>query len=162
MALSQVIAQRVPPVDDVIRVVPVQQRIVEAHFQAPAAESLDIRRDQVLAIGRIGDFVIGVGAVPQAEAFVMLGGQHDVFHPGIQRALCPQVRVVAAGIEMIEINAILFNRDLFAVAHPLVAGGQRIQPPVNKHPEAIMDKPLRITGGGSGLPRGGHLLVSSM
>ena len=101
--------------------VPVDQRVVEADPQALGAECLDERLEQILAVGRIGRLVIGLLRVPQAEALVVLGGEHHILHARGFRGGGPVARIVQVGIEMLEVALVALVVDALVVFDPLVA-----------------------------------------
>lgn len=139
-----VIAQRVKAIDRKIRVAPVDQRVVEADAQTGGAKSFDKGREQILAVGRACRLILGVRAIPEAEALVMFGGQHDITHTGGVRGGGPGCGIVEIGVEVVEIAAVAFGRDALAALHPLVASGQRVKPLMDKHTEAVGNEPARI------------------
>ena len=69
------------PVVGVIVVVPVQQGVVEPHFQALGPDGVHVLPHQVAAALGVGGLEIRVLAVEQAEALVVLGGEHQPFIP---------------------------------------------------------------------------------
>ena len=142
----RVVALRVDVVDHEVGVVPVDQRVVEADPQPSAAEGVHHRMQQVLAVRRARGLVIGERAVPQAEALVMLAGDHEVAHAGAGGGVRPHAGIVEVGIEAVEVPLVDLVRDLLLVLDPLVPGRQRVQPPVDEHAEAVVHEPRRVPG----------------
>ena len=131
-------------VDREVGMVPVEQRIVEADPQPLGPERVD-HLPQQIATGRgVGRLVIGVLRIPEAETFMMLGGDHKILHSGLSGRARPLRRTKQIGIEEIEIDLIILVRDHFTAANPLVPARHRIESPVNEHPESIVNKPGRI------------------
>src|SRR5207247_5217184 len=120
------------------------QRVVEADAQALGAEGLHQRPHQVLPPGRAGDLVVREVRVPEAEAVVVLGRDHDVAHPGLARGPGPVPRVEEVRIEVVEVAPVLLVGEPLAHLHPLVPGGQRVQPPVDEHPEPGLGPPAGV------------------
>src|SRR4029453_8967248 len=83
----------------------------------------------------------------------MLRGDDDVLHAGIQRELHPVVGLEPHRIELGGQLLVLANRNLRAVHDPLaeaerslalpLAGGDRIQAPVNEEPVLRLAEPLQ-------------------
>src|SRR5690606_13624701 len=85
-------------------------------------------------------------AVEHTEALVMLGGHHGVAHT---RGLClagPLTGVVEVGIEVLEIEVVMRLGYHLAHLNPLVAGGHRVQPPVDEHAEPVSGEPGGVLG----------------
>ena len=151
------VAAGVQHINREIRMVPVNQRVVKTDPNALGAKSVHKFPQQVAARGGVGRLVIRIGAVPKAEAFVVLGGQHHVFHAGRFGAARPFFGVEQVRVEMAKVQIVMLFRNFFLGFDPLVARGQAVQPPVDKHAEAVMGKPGRIAGGLFRAVRG-HLL----
>ena len=151
-ALILLIGVRVVPagmehINGKVRVMPVDQRIIKAYVQPLGPESVHILPHQIAPGGSIGALVVGVLRVPHAEAFVMLGGQHRVLHPGGLRLTGPFPRVVQVGIKILKILVVFFLRDALVGLDPFVAGGHGVQAPMDKHTEAVVPEPRGIAGG---------------
>ena len=125
---------------------PVDQRIVEAHLQPLGPESVRIFPHQIPPKGGVGALVIGILAVKQAEALVMLGGQHRVLHARGLGLPGPFPRVKQVGIEVVKVFLILLFRGALVVFHPFVPGRQGVQAEVDEHAETIVAEPCGITG----------------
>lgn len=70
--------------------VPVDEGVVKADMQPLRPEGVDKFPHKIPSGLGVGAFVIGVGRVEQAKAFMVLGGQDGVFHPrrlGLPRPL---------------------------------------------------------------------------
>src|SRR5262249_57019818 len=72
-----------------IRVMPVHQRIIEAHSKSFGACSIYVFLDEIPSRTLFGRAVTGGFGVEKAKAFVMFGGHHDVLLPGYPGELCP-------------------------------------------------------------------------
>ena len=150
-------------VDGVVRVVPVQQGIVEADLQAFGAERVHEFPEQVAPAGGVGALVVGELGVPHAEAFVVLGGEDDVFHAGLPGHPGPFLRVEEVGVEMVEVLLVVLVGQAFLVLDPFVPGRHGIESPVDEHAEAGVRPPLHALefllpglGGGEGEFRRGR------
>ena len=128
-------------VDGEIGVVPVEQRIIKADPEPLGAESLDEGGDEVASMGRVGRLVLRDRTVPQAEALMVLGGQHHIFHAGGAGAARPLARRVEVGVEMVEIFPVGGGGDLLAVLQPFVPGAQRVEAPMDEQAEAGVGEP---------------------
>ena len=138
-----VVATGMETVHGIVRVLPVDERVVKPDAQTFRTKRFDVFTDEVAPGGRLGRSEIGQFAVEQTEALVMLGGEDSIFLP---RTLCqpgPLTRIVQVGIELVEVNAIRLVRDQFPVANPFPAGRYRIQSPMDEHPEPRVDPPVR-------------------
>src|SRR5262245_43632230 len=71
----------------------------------------------------------------------MLGSKDDIFHSGGARCGGPSARVVEVGVEVVEVALVCSVVDALAALDPFVARWQRIQPPVDEHPEPIVGEP---------------------
>jgi hypothetical protein len=139
-ARAEVVALRVHPVHRELRVVPVDQRVVEADAQSRRPARLDERADQVLAVRRTGDRVVRHRRVPPAEALVVLGGEHGVPHPGGTGGPRPGDRVVQVGLEVVEVRLVVLGGQPLVVLDPLVPRGQCVQAEVDEHAESPVRK----------------------
>ena len=77
-------------IDGEIGMVPVDEGVVKADMQPLRPEGVDKFPHKIPSGLGVGAFVIGVGRVEQAKAFMVLGGQDGVFHPrrlGLPRPL---------------------------------------------------------------------------
>ena len=142
LAEGDVIAHGVQAVDGEVGVVPVDEGVVEADLEALGAEGLDQGAEQVAPGGGVGGLVVGEGGVPEAEALVVLGGDDEVLHAGVAGLLGPDARVVEVGVEVVEVLLVVFVADVLLVAHPLVAGGERVEAPVDEQAEAVVEEPF--------------------
>ncbi len=140
----RVVPHGVEAVHGELRMVPVNQRVVEADAEPFLAEGLDHGPQQLLAAGGVDRLVVGVLRVPEAEALVVLGGDDEVPHARLLRRSRPGFGVVEVGVEVIEVGLIRFVGDAFTVLHPLVSGRQGIQPPVDEHAKPVVNPPLPI------------------
>src|SRR5512141_2396922 len=83
------IAQGMLSINGEIRVVPVDKRVIKTDFQAFGAKCFHKRAQGILAERGVSTFIIRQGTVPQAETFVMLGGNNHVLHTGLTRSPRP-------------------------------------------------------------------------
>ena len=119
----------------VVRVVPVQQGVVQPHLESLGPGSGQEVGHHVPAQGGVGGLEVGILAVEQAEAVVVLGGEDDILHPCPSGGFDPLCRVVVRGGELPEIGQVVLLRHLLGAAHPLPPGGDGVQPPVDEHAE---------------------------
>ncbi len=141
-------AHRVQVVDDELRVMPVDDRMVEADFHVLAAESIGHRPDEVFAAGGVGGVVIGQRRVEQAEAVVVLGGDDEVLHARPGGGFRPDLGVVQVRVEVLEIPVVDVIGDLLDMLHPFVPGGEGVDAPVDEETETILLEPGCVTDGG--------------
>ena len=125
----------------IVGMVPVHDRIVKAQTQPLAMTLVGDLPDRIAAEGRALDAVVGELRVKQAEAVVMLGGDHQVFLSGLFDQCHP-----TAGVEMLRIElphefVVFLQRNLARVAHPLAAADERVEAPMNDRSEAVVAKP---------------------
>ena len=57
--------------------------------------------------GQILDVIVSIGTVPQTESVMMLGGDHEILHPGIAGAAHPGIRIKLVGLELFAHLAII-------------------------------------------------------
>ena len=48
-------------------------------------------------------------------------------------------------VEVVKVLLIVFITDLFTVAHPFMARGERIQSPVNEQAKTIVQEPVKVS-----------------
>ncbi len=139
-----VVAHRVVAVAErrVVRVVPVEQRVIQADADALGAERIEEFPHDVAPERRIRRFPVRQLRVEQAEAVVVLRRQHGVLHAGLLREARPCAGVEIRRVEFVEERRVLRFGDLLHRAHPLAAGRNRIQPPVDEHAEPVVPEPL--------------------
>ena len=145
-----VVSAGVAPVDGKVGMVPVDERIVQTDVQAFVAEGVGVFFYDVLSVGGVGRFIVGVGGIEQTEAFVVFSGEHSVFHSGRLCAFRPLAGVEEVGVEQPEIFIVFFVADLFVGFYPFVAGGHGIQAEMNEHTEAVVREPCGVPRGFSG------------
>jgi len=156
LPVGKIVASRVQAIHGELRVMPIDDGMVEAEAEALVAEGVHQRVEDV-ALGRsVGGLVVGQRRVPQAEAVVVLAGGDDVLHAGVLCFLRPNGRIVEVGVKVIEVLLVVLVGDSLVVLDPLVAGGDGVDSPVDEQPEAIVGKPGSIGSGG----RGGHNAAS--
>ena len=131
-----------------LRMVPVDQRMIQAHAQPLVAEGVHHGAQQVAARRRVDRGVAGLLRIPEAEPFVVLGGDDEIFHAGLRGGARPQRRIVEIGVEACEVLPVVdVIRDALVVADPLVPCRQGVQPPMDKEAETVPDKPARVADG---------------
>ena len=86
--------------------------------------------------GRGHDVVVGCRAVPQAEAVVVLGGDHQVLHPRGLGGARPRVGVELLRVEALVEVVVFLDRDLPPPRPADLGALQAHRPPVDEHPEA--------------------------
>ena len=118
-----------------VRVMPVHQRVVEAHAQSLRASRIHKLAHQVAAWPLLGGAVVGQLGVPVAEALMVLGCHHHVLLSRGFGQPRPVPRRVRPGMELLGQQLVLRNRDAFHFLGPLVLAKHRIQSPVNEHPK---------------------------
>ena len=84
--------------------VAVPRREIHAELDAAARAGLGAFFDNVALYGRVLHRMLGIAARPQAEAVVMLGGEHQAFHAGALDRLDP---LVAVEIHRVEAGLVL-------------------------------------------------------
>ena len=147
-----VVAPRMVPVDEEVGMVPVEQGVVEADLQAGRPDGVDVLSDDVLAVRRVHHRVVSQLGVPQAEALVMLRGQHDVLHARPLGLLGPVDGIEQVRLEVARVALVRLCLDPLAVHQPLVAGPQCVQTPVHEETEAIMGEPIELGVGHCSVP----------
>ena len=133
-------------VDGKLRMMPVDQGIVESDTEPLRPEGVHIFTHQIPAAGSIGGLVIRIFAVKQTEALMMLGGQNRVFHA---RGLClprPVTGIAEIRIEMFKIEVIFLLRNFLTGFDPFMACGQCVKTEVDEHSETVMGKPCGVAG----------------
>ena len=129
-------------VGGVIRVVPIEQRIIKTDLDALCAERVEILTHDVFAVRRVRDFPIGESGIKQAEAVVVLCSKHGVLHTGLLCKARPLFRVKIFRIKLVEKRDVVLLRNLFRGAHPLAARRDGVKAPMDEHAEAVVGKPL--------------------
>ena len=119
-----------------IRMVPVHQRMIEAHAQSFPAHGLHEFFHQIAAAGLLGRAVVGVLSVEKAETFMVFGGHHHVFLARLFGQPRPGARGIRLGREALRQEFVFGNRDAFLFHGPFVASQFAVQSPVNEHAEA--------------------------
>ena len=125
---------------------PVQQRIIQADFEPFGPEGFQVFSDDVPAKGGVGDLIVGQCAVKEAETVVVFGRQHRVLHPGLLGHAGPGAGIEVHGVEGVKVGLVGLHRDAFDAAHPLPAGRDGIEPPVQEEAKAIVLEPLDALG----------------
>ena len=122
---------------------PVQERVVEPDLQPGLAGGLDVLGHEVALGGGLDAGEVAHLAVEQAEAVVVAGGQHHVL-----RARPPWRAPAQASasnllrVELIGQLGVFLVGDVLHEHHPLAPRRDRVQPPVDEHPEPGLVEPL--------------------
>ena len=140
---------------------PVHDGMVEAELDAGLAARIGQLFERI-ALERGGlDAPIGLVRAEHAKAVVVLGGDDDIFHPGVLGEAHPLFGVEPHGVELARELLVLGYRHLGFFEKPLaviglavpLAGGHGINPPMDEQPEpgvAEPGHPLVALGGGFG------------
>src|SRR6185437_4815674 len=105
-------------------------------------ESIHVFAHQVAVGLCIGGFIVGVFGVEQAKALVVFGGKHRVFHTGGFGLARPFNGIEEVGVKLVEIFLVFLVGHMLVMLYPLVAGGARVQTPMNKHAETRVCPPF--------------------
>ena len=125
-----------------IRVVPVDQGVVQAHAQPLGAHRVHEFPHQIASAGRVCALVIRQFRVKQAKAVVMLRCQYDIPHSGLFCPTRPVSWVIGFRSKLPHI-ALIFLRWHPGSAHiPFAAPWDRVESPMQEHPEPGLLKPL--------------------
>ena len=138
-----------------VGMMPVHQRVVEAHAEALGARGVDILPHQIPAGTLLGRAVVGQLGVEVAEALMVLGGHHHVFLPGDFSQLGPIASGIRLGLEELGLLLVFRHRNTFLFHRPFVTAEGAVQAPVDEHAEAGFMPPLHA-GLASGIARGGR------
>ncbi len=138
------LAEGMEPVHGEIGVMPVNEGVIEADVEALGAEGVHHLAEGVFAVGGVGDLVVGVLGVPQAEALVVLGGEDHVAHAGLAGGLRPFAGLEEVGVEEVEVDLVVFVGDLLIVADPLVPRRHGVESPVDEHAKTVVGEPAGI------------------
>ena len=122
------------------RVMPVNDGVVEAHFQAALAAGVHIFADDIPVHGAFG-VVIRQGAVKQAEAFMVLAGEHYILAARIPGELGPFFRQAFPGLEQGQSFRSVGIRIHFHVfLNPFGTSGPAFPFPGQSGIQAVMDE----------------------
>ena len=142
-----------PPERPVVRVVPVEQRIVEEYLDALTPRLLDQHLERILPVRRrIDDVPAALPGGPHGETIVVFGRDRDVLHPGAlgERDDCARIKV--NGVELRGELLVLGHRDVLVLHDPLAARRHAVDAPMDEHAEAGVLEPRsrgQVGGGGS-------------
>ena len=125
---------------------PVNERVIEAHAQPFRTECVHILLNEILSAGRIGGLIIRILAVKETEAFVMLGGHDHIFHAGRFCLSCPIPGIIQIRIEIFEIKIVMLLGNFFIGLYPFVARRHGVKPEMDKHAEPVMGEPAGVSG----------------
>ena len=133
-----------------LRVVPIWNRVEESELEAGLPKCRRQLLERVpFPRGGLDHIVIRLARVKHAEAFVVLGGDHHVFHPRASHQLRPLLRIELRRTKLPRIlcvkgigqSCLLLNPlAVICLASPL-AGGNRVQAPVDKQTELRIAEP---------------------
>ena len=156
----------------VVRVVPVEEREVEADPQPGRARRVDELAHQVAAVLRVHDReAAGRAGRPEREAVVVLRGQHRVAHAGGFRARQPVARGVRRGLEARRGRVVVVGGQGVREGQGADPADQRPGqldpalrrvPPVHEQPEAGAVEPIRLTSLGFASLRAASRLAASL
>ena len=125
-----------------IRVVPVEQGVIQAHAEALGAHRVHKLPHKIAPTGGVRALIIRQLGIKQAEAVVMLGRQDDILHSGPLCAAGPVSGIVGLCRKFLHITLVLFGGDS-GVAHiPFAASGDGIEAPMQEHTKTRILKPL--------------------
>ncbi len=141
---DDVIPHGVQTVDGEFRMVPVDQRMVEADPETRATKRLYERLEQIAPSRRVGCLGVGEGRIPQAEPLVVFGGDHRIFHARVLGLLRPGTWVIEIRVKVVKVFLVHLVGYALPVLDPLVTGRQGIQTPMDKETEAVVNKPVDI------------------
>ena len=68
---------------------------------------------------------------------MVLGGKDRVFHPGLPGQGRPNLWVILAWVEFIEIRLVSFVADALNTPHPFPPGRNGIQTPMDEHAKPV-------------------------
>ena len=126
----------------VVRIMPVQMRVVEEQFQPLFAALFGQRQEDVFAVGRgIHDVPLVPLRAEHGETVVVLAGDGDVAHARGFRKRHPLRRVVLDGVELRR-QLLIFGDGHTGVVHdPLALTEDAVDAPVDEHAELGVLKP---------------------
>src|ERR1035437_6102866 len=110
-------------VNGIIRVVPIEQRVIKANSNALCPKGIYVFFYQISFCTCIRRFIICVFTVEQTKAFMMFGGKHRILHACRFGFLCPFFWVELVRVKLIKIFLILFISQVFMVFYPLMPCG---------------------------------------
>ena len=140
-----IIAAWVVYVDGEVRMMPVDQGVIEANADTLCTECINKLSDKVSSCRSVGAFIIGVLAVEHTEAFMMLSCKNSIFHAGCFCLTSPFFCIIQVWIKVFKIEVVFFLRCALTGFYPLVACRHCVQPPVNEHSKSVMGKPCGIS-----------------
>ena len=134
------------PVVRKIRMVPVDQRIVESDADAFGAESVDEWPDEVLAIRSVGYLEVRVFGVPKTESVKVLGRDDKIFHSGSLGCCRPFGRIVQIGVKILEITLVSLVGHPFAAFDTFATRREAVNAPVDEQSETVVCPPGHALG----------------
>ena len=140
-------------VDSELGVIPVEKGIVEAYLDTFSAESVRKLTHKVASKGSIGDLVLGVLAVKEAESLVVLCREDGVLHSRLLCLFRPFLRIKQVGVKAIKVLFHVLVGNSLEISDPFVACKHRVKSEVDKHTESVMHEPV-------GVPRCGSSLIA--
>ena len=135
-----VVAARVHPVDGEVRVMPVDQRVVQPDAQPLGPDGVDELAHQV-APARARRREVRQCGVPEREALVVLRRQDHIAGPGQPGGAGDGSGIEAVGLEVVEVDAVLVVGQPLVGLHPLVTRGAAVEAEVDEQPEAGLGEP---------------------
>ena len=134
------------PAGQVIGMVPVHDRVVEPERDAGLLHRDRERAEDILAVLGVHDVVVGVGAVEDGEAVVVLRSDDDVLDARLLGQRGPFVGIEVDRIEIVGVVLVLLERDLEELAGPLLAADHGVDAPVDEQAELGLAEPLQAVG----------------
>ena len=163
VSIGRVVPHGVVAVAEVgkVGVTPVDEGEVQPGPQTGLPGGVQEFPDEIPVRGAVGGLETGVRAVEQAEAVVVLGGEHGVLHPRPLGRRHPRAYITVPGVELGHEGVVLPVGDSLHAAHPLPPGGDGVQPPVQKQAEPGPGEPSRPALVGVPVEYKGHKTASS-
>ena len=120
---------------------PVGEGVVEADLQPLGAERLDVFAHGILPIRRVRDLVVREVAVEHAEAIMVARREDGVLHARALREPRPFARIVVRRIEHLDKRFVFARLPRVVRIRPLAAPRDRVDAPVDEHPETRLIEP---------------------
>jgi hypothetical protein len=138
---------------DIMRVVPVKERVVKLDANAVSPTSVNQFAIVVPLERSAHDVVVGEGSVKKAETVVVFCGDGDLAHPCFLRQLNPFVGIEFGRVELVDKLLVFVNGNLGVVHDPLsdardsfafpFTSGDCVESPVDEHAELRFPPPSK-------------------
>ena len=134
----------------IIRMMPVHDRVIEAHLETLSSTLLSkLLEDIALKGGGVDNVIICIFRIEEAESIMMFARDHDVSHASLFSITHPFRGIESGRIELGGKFFVLLHRDLCCRQDPLgmvrlpfpFACGNRIQAPVDEQSEPGLSPP---------------------